>query len=80
MLKIKELYASLFIPKNTPYCHHSFKPNKKYGMSAKHCKYLCYKYNEEYNCEMEYCKYLKEFLDIQDQVKDCGVNDYKIED
>ena len=82
MLKIKQLWASLFIPKNTPYCHHNFKANKKYGygVSAKPCKYWCYKYDKEYDCKMEYCKYLKEFLDIQDQVKDCGINDYEIKD
>ena len=29
---------------------------------------------------MEYCKYLKDFLSIQDQVKDCGINeDYDLE-
>ena len=73
MLKIKEKWASLFIPKNTPYCHHSFKPNKKYGISAKPCKYFTIKNN------MEYCKLLKDYLFIQDQVKDCGINDYDFE-
>lgn len=72
MLKIKEKWASLFIPKNTPYCHHSFKPNKKYGMSAKPCKYWCLKENI-FGYKKEYCKYLKDYLDIQDQVKDCGI-------
>lgn len=24
----------LFIPKNTPYCHHNFKKSKKYAMYA----------------------------------------------
>lgn len=76
-----ELLAKLFIPKNTPYCHHSFKSNKKYGMSAKSCRYFTYKYNKEYDCKMEYCKYLKDFLSIQDQVKDCGINeDYELGD
>ena len=70
-----KLLAKLFIPKNTPYCHHSFKPNKKYGMSAKPCRYFTYKYNKEYDCKMEYCKYLKDYLSIQDQVKDCGINE-----
>lgn len=74
-----KLLAKLFIPKNTPYCHHSFKPNKKYGMSAKPCRYWCYKYNKEYNCKMEYCKYLKDYLSIQDQVKDCGINENDLE-
>ena len=73
---IKEKWASLFIPKNSPYCHHKFKKNKL-GISAKPCKYFDYKYNEEYQCNMEYCKYLKDFLSIQDQVKDCGINDWK---
>lgn len=63
----------IFIPKNTPYCHHNFKKNKKYGISARPCVNLCMKYNKEYGCKMEYCKYLKDFLNIQDQVKDCEV-------
>ena len=79
MLKIKEKWASLFIPKNTPYCHHSFKPNKKYGMSAKPCKYWCYKKVKGYECKLEYCKFLREILYIQDQVKDCGINDDLVE-
>ena len=65
----------LFIPKNTPYCHHDFKYDKKYGMFAKPCRNLRIKYNKEYGYKMEYCKYLKEFLSIQDQVKDCKIND-----
>ena len=72
--KYKKYWSSLFIPKNTPYCHHQFRRNKKYGDYAKSCKYWYMKYCKEYNCKMEYCKYLKEFLDIQDQVKDCGIN------
>lgn len=70
-----KLLAKLFIPKNTPYCHHSFKLNKKYGINAKPCRYFTYKYNKEYDCKMEYCKYLKNYLSIQDQVKDCGINE-----
>ena len=70
-----KILAKFFIPKNTSYCHHNFKYNKKYGMSAKPCKYWRYKFNKEYNCKMEYCKYLKDFLSIQDQVKDCGINE-----
>lgn len=75
-MKIKEKIVKLFIPKNTPYCHHNFKKNKKHGVCAKPCMFWCYKYNEECKCEMEYCKYLKKFLLIQDQIKDCGLNDY----
>ena len=79
-MNIKEKWASLFIPKNTPYCHHKFKPNKKYGISAKPCKYWHLEYNE-YKEPIEYCKLLKEELSIQDQVKDCGINeDYEIGD
>ena len=80
-MTIKDKWASLFIPKHSPYCHHSFKVNKKkckideIVVSAKPCKYFCYKYNKEWKCKMEYCKYLKDFLSIQDQVKDCGIND-----
>lgn len=74
MNKIKEKWASLFIPKNTPYCHHRFKANKKHGICAKSCRYWTYKklYSGE---ELEYCKLLKQVLDIQDQVKDCGINE-----
>lgn len=79
MNKLRELWASLFIPKNTPYCHHGFKKHiRKYcgtKMYAKSCKYLTCKYNKEWECKAEYCKYLHKFLDIQDQVKDCGVNE-----
>lgn len=80
-MNIKEKWVSLFIPRNTPYCHHNFKYNKKINKyCAKPCKYWCWKYNEEYGDGMEYCKYLKEFLSIQDQVKDCGINeDYEVE-
>lgn len=76
-----KLLAKLFIPKKTPYCHHRFKPNKKYGMSAKPCKYWCMKYDKVYGYKREYCRYLKDYLYIQDQVKDCGINeDYEIGD
>lgn len=73
------MIEKLFIPKNTPYCHHKFKKTK-YGISAKSCRYWCYKYNSEWKCKAEYCKYLKKFLLIQDQVKDCGINEVKDED
>ena len=75
MINIKEKWASLFIPKKSPYCHHKFKYNGHLGFSANPCKYFCYKYNKEWKCKMEYCKYLKDFLSIQDQVKDCGINE-----
>lgn len=75
MSKIREWWASLFIPKNSPYCHHKFKVHRKYGMSAMPCKYFTYKYNKFYECKMQYCKYLKNYLMIQDQVKDCGINE-----
>lgn len=76
--KIRYMWVSLFIPKNTPYCHHNFKKGKNGLPCAKPCKYWCMKYSrytKGNNCKMEYCKYLKKFLDIQDQVKDCGIND-----
>lgn len=75
MSKIREWWASLFIPKHSPYCHHSFKVHKKYGMCAMPCRYFTRKYNKFYECKMEYCKYLKDYLSIQDQVKDCGINE-----
>ena len=70
MNKLKLMIAKLFIPKDTLYCHHKFKYNKKkncYG--AKPCRYwVCYN-------GWEYCKLLHKELDIQDQVKDCGINE-----
>lgn len=78
---IKQFIAKLLIPKNTPYCYISkktIKPSKKYpygGYKIKHCPFLCMKYDEEMGYKQEYCEYLKEFLSIQDEVKDCGVND-----
>ena len=79
--RVKRKWATLFIPKNTPYCHHSFKYNKKLmRYYAKPCKYWCYKYDNVYGYKREYCKYLKVFLDIKDQVKDCRINeDFKEE-
>lgn len=72
---IKEKWASLFIPKETIYCHHRFRYSKKYkNVVANPCKYFCYKYNEECDSAMEYCKFRKTFLQIQDQVKDCYIN------
>lgn len=68
MNKIKEKLASIFIPKG-PYCHHNFKTTK-FGYSAKPCIFWCYKNG------MEYCKLLKKELSIQDQVKDCEINDW----
>lgn len=80
MLKIKEKWASRFIPKNTPYCHHRFKKNEAGNFYAMPCKYWCLKYNKKYDDVMEYCKLLKDYLSIQDQVKDCGINeDYEVD-
>lgn len=73
MLKIKDKIASLFIPKDTPYCHHKFKKDKYNNIYAKPCHYFCRRNN------MEYCKYLKDYLSIQDQVKDCDINREKVE-
>lgn len=68
-----KLIRRLFIPKDTPYCHHAFKYSKRYGMYAKSCRNWCMKYDKVYGYKREYCKYLKSFLDIQDQVKGCEV-------
>ena len=74
-MSLRDKLAEIVIPKNSPYCHYGFKYSKKNKTyMAKACVFWCMKYNREYGCKMEYCKYLKEFLDIQDQVKDCGVN------
>ncbi len=78
---IKDLIAKLVIPKNTPYCYtpkKQIKPSKKYpygGYKVKHCPFHCYRFNKEYNCRVEYCNYLKDFLSMQDDVKDCCIND-----
>lgn len=74
--KIKIWWWALFVPKNTPYCHHRFKLSKKYGYCAKPCRYWCRKYDPEYMYDREYCKILKDFLSVDDQIKDCGINDY----
>jgi hypothetical protein len=73
MNRLKLWWASLFIPKNSSYCHHHFKKSKKYGYCAKPCRYWCYKNG------LEYCKLLKDELSVQDQVKDCGINEYEFE-
>jgi hypothetical protein len=75
MLKIKLWWASLFIPKNSPYCHHNFKRDKLGLPSAKSCKYWTTKYDEKWKYQREYCNFLKRFLDLGDQIKDCGIND-----
>lgn len=70
MKLIKKLIASIFIPKNTPYCHHRFKYIKKIGTyGAKPCRYW------RDDGVWEYCALLKQELSIQDQVKDCGINE-----
>ncbi|MEI3530101.1 MAG: hypothetical protein V8Q75_03375 [Bacilli bacterium] len=78
---IKQLIAKLLIPKNTPYCYipkKPIKPSKKYpygGYKVKRCPFWCWKFDKETDCKQQYCKYIKDFLSIQDAVKDCGVND-----
>ena len=75
MNRLKLWWASLFIPKNSPYCHHNFKTNKQGFPIAKSCKYWTTKYDKEWKYQREYCKLLKRFLDLDDQIKDCGIND-----
>ena len=80
-MKLKFLLDKLLVPKHTPYCYtpkNPIKPSKKYpcgGYKIKRCPFWCIKYNSEWTCKAEYCKYIKDFLSIQDQVKDCGIND-----
>lgn len=69
-----KIIAKLIIPKNTPYCYTPIEFAEN-GYKVKHCPFHKYKFNKEYNCKMEYCNYLKDFLSIQDDVKDCGIND-----
>jgi len=38
-------------------------------------KYWTKKYDKEWKYQREYCKLLKRFLDLDDQIKDCGIND-----
>ena len=69
---IKKLIARIIIPKNTPYCHYRIKHNKKKDIyTSRVCPYWTEKDGREY------CKYLKQELHIQDQVKDCGINEYR---
>ena len=69
-----KIIGKLIIPKNTPYCYTPIKFTEN-GYKVKHCPFHCKKVNKEYNCKMEYCRYLKDFLSVQDDVKDCGIND-----
>ena len=65
-MKCKEKVASLFIPKNTPYCYTPKRPLKNgMGYKVKKCPFWKWKYCEEYGDFMEYCTFLKQFLDIQ---------------
>lgn len=68
--KLIRKIASIFIPKNTLYCHHRFKYSRKYRCNvAKPCIFF-----ESYGGR-HYCKLLKQYLIIPDQVKDCGINE-----
>lgn len=71
----KELIAKIRIPKDTPYCYTPIKPLENGGYRVKPCPYFKIKYNSEWGCNAEYCKYIKDYLSIQDSVKDCGIND-----
>jgi hypothetical protein len=80
-LTIKDLIAKIRIPKNTCYCYTPKRPLKnKPGYRVKPCPYFKFKYNEEWGEKAEYCTYLKDFLTIQDSVKDCGINDYEFDE
>ena len=77
-MKLRELIAKARIPKNTCYCYTPKKPLKnRMGYRVKPCPYFKWKYNKEWECRAEYCTYLKDWLFIQDSVKDCGINDYE---
>lgn len=67
---IKKLIAKILIPKKTPYCHHRFKYDKKHKV---YCTKPCIFWSDDSG--WEYCKLLKQELSIQDQVKDCGINE-----
>ena len=69
MNKIKKMIASIFIPKNTDYCHHRFKYNKK---KECYCAKPCIFWKDTGG--WEHCRLLDEELTIQDMVKDCGIN------
>lgn len=70
MNKLIRKIASIFIPKNTPYCHHNFKYSRKYKCRmAKPCIFF-----RSYNGR-HYCILLRQRLTIYDQVKDCGINE-----
>lgn len=69
---IRKLIAKILIPRKTLYCHHRFKFNKKKNI---YCSKPCIYWKDDGG--WEYCKYLKKELSIQDQVKDCGINEDK---
>lgn len=73
---IRDKIAELRIPKNTLYCYTPIRFSEDYTkLHIKRCPYYKIKYNEEWGCNEEYCTYLKKFLDVQDDVKDCGINE-----
>ena len=80
-MKIKEIIAKTRIPKNTSYCYTPKGPLKNgMGYRVKSCPYFKWKHCKEYGDKMEYCTYLKDWLFVQDMVKDCGINDYEFKE
>lgn len=84
MNKLKKLWASLFIPRKTPYCHGRLKPSKDgLGCEGKVCRYWkMLDEKDDYGDNICYCKLLKKkseqydpFNLIWDQCKECGIND-----
>ena len=75
MNKLKMLWARLFIPKRSPYCHHRFKKDAQGRPYAKACRYWTTQYDPEWKYEREYCRLMQAHLSLDDQIKDCGLND-----
>jgi hypothetical protein len=71
---IDKKIAKELIPKNTPYCYDEKGtcPFFSYRKATKENPSI---YGYDYS---EWCGYLKKYLSIQDQCKDCGINDYEI--
>lgn len=62
------------IPRNTVYCYSPY--------TGKLCPYFTYKKSDygfkikgEHKEDRQYCKYLHKYLQVQDEVKNCGIGE-----
>lgn len=67
------------IPQNTPYCYTPIGWNEDGGFfETKPCPYwvMATVNDPQYGeCRVEWCHYLGKELDVQDQVKECGISE-----